>query len=67
MKTYTMTKRFNGEVIETGLGYLEAINKLDQHTGYDVIIHPDNETMSDYQVRMSQQPYDIAQSGWAFI
>lgn len=65
--TYTMTKRFNGEVLETGLGYLEAISKLDAHRGYDVIIHPDNETMTEYQSRRSSEAYDITQGGWAYI
>lgn len=67
MTKYTMTKRFNGEVLETGLGYMEAIGKLDNHQGYDVIIHPDEETLEDYQARRWSEPYDITQSGWAYI
>lgn len=64
---YTMTKRYNGEQIETGLTYMQALSMLDEHQGYDVIIHPDDETMDAYQTRMRQQPYDITQGGWAYL
>ena len=67
MTTYTMTKRFNGEVIAIGMGYMAALNELSNHRGYDVIIHPDSETIAEYQARISREPYDITQGGWAFL
>jgi rubrerythrin len=66
--TYTMTKRYNGEVVETNVpSYFAALALLDKYPDVDVIIHKSTETMREHQQRIAAEPYDITQGGWAWL
>ncbi len=60
---YTCTKRFNQEVVATGLTYMQALAECEKHPGYDVIIHEDGTPCFPSEA----QPYDYTQGGWAYL
>jgi len=68
-KTYTLTRRFDNVVLETGVeGYLSALSHCEAYPHCDVIIHADGtDWMEEKRKEEIERPYDITQAGWAFI
>lgn len=67
MKTYTLTRRHDNAILETGVhGYLNAITKTEAYRGVDVIIHEDGTDWMEEKRKVSGE-YDATQAGFAFI
>lgn len=67
MTAYTLTRRHDNVVLETGVaGYLTALTRTEAYPNVDVIIHEDGTDWMD-EKRKHAAEYDITQGGWAFI
>lgn len=63
--TYTMTRRHDNMVLETGVAtYMTAIKNLDNYPNFDVMIHPDG---SDWMEIERNAPNNSFQSGFDYL
>lgn len=67
MVKYTLTRRHDNAVLETGVeGYLNAITRSEKYRNVDVMIHEDGTDWME-EKRKTASAYDYTQGGWAYV